>query len=455
MSNALWMTSNTGEIIGAASVDASSSVLTLAEHGLAEQQQVTVASAAGGASVLVEGAPYWVRNASENAFELAPSPGAPVMEFAASGTVNIHHMAAVYTARDLRRFSSALMTPGSGGLTTTTGVRPGNPIATISSFTVTVNPFSGVVQPSGDDWPEDNGPYTFVVPSETALSVSPADSQQRIDSLVLLIEDHENDLGGVTDATVYIKEGTPGSGFPPALAEAEYQLATITVPTAGNPTLSDMTRKNTALGGIEPVSSTSQLPNMGLYEGRYADVANQDMLYRYNGSAWIPVASNAWARGVIADSGILTSSADFGTTEVVVRQASDAQAYFTTFNAEAGRAYLIHAAIEAVDKSDSGGDDDSYYGSKGSVRLKIRGGSGINLNTSTPVLAQVTVPVFDNSSARAGGAHFSAILLASTTGAHICGLSAAVQGSTSTARALRESGSPMNRIIVTDMGAML
>src|SRR5690606_36077674 len=114
MSNALWMTANTGEIIGAASVGASSSVLTLAEHGLSEQQQVTVASVAGGASVLVEGAPYWVRNASENTFELAPSPGAPVMEFAASGTVNIHHMGAVYTARDLRRFSSALMTPGDG-----------------------------------------------------------------------------------------------------------------------------------------------------------------------------------------------------------------------------------------------------------------------------------------------------------------------------------------------------
>lgn len=455
MSNALWMTANTGEIIGAASVGASSSVLTLAEHGLAEQQQVTVASAAGGASVLVEGAPYWVRNASENTFELAPSPGAPVMEFAASGTANIHHMGAVYTARDLRRFSSALMTPGGGGLATTTGVRPGNPIATISSFTVTVNPFSGVVQPSGDDWPEDNGPYTFVVPSETALSVSPADSQQRIDSLVLLVEDHENDLGGVTDATVYIKEGTPGSGFPPAMAEAEYQLATITVPTAGSPTLADMTRKHTALGGIEPVKSTSGFPNLGLYEGRYADVASDDTLYRYSGSAWVPVATNKWARGVVADSGTLTSSADFGATEVLIRQESDAAAYSTTWEAEAGRVYLIHVGVEAIDKSDSGGDDDSYYGSKGSVRLKIRGGGGTIVNTTSGVLAEVVVPVFDNSSLRAGGAHFSAIIKPGTSGPYTCGLFGSTQGTSSTARALRESGSPMNRIIVTDMGAML
>lgn|GEM_PF-5483735 len=113
-SSALWMNAGPGPAIGTAEVSAATDTLTLADHGLVDQEQVMVTEAIDGATALVEGAPYFVRNATDDTLQLAPAPGAPVMEYTADGVCDVHPIPSVYPARKIRQAQGGTLYKGRG-----------------------------------------------------------------------------------------------------------------------------------------------------------------------------------------------------------------------------------------------------------------------------------------------------------------------------------------------------
>ena len=285
-SNFLWSSAGPGELIGSASV-AAGNLLTMAGHSLTNGQQVTVTDLQGGANALEEAAPYWVRGASGDVFQLAPSPGAPPMEFISSGSVDIHELAGVHSARDMRHFSTLLMRPTGHGLAGTSAVRAGSPALSLDGFTLTFHPTVGTIQPTpGVTWTEDNGPYTWILPAETTADIAPADSQERHDLVVIELHDTDVDLSGMRAAEPVVYTGTPGSGFPPAVPDNAIEYAIVTVPPAGTPSLAITAPPAIAAGGIIPTPTGESRPDTGRYPGITTWRQSTSTLDTWNGTSW-------------------------------------------------------------------------------------------------------------------------------------------------------------------------
>lgn len=285
-SNFLWSSAGPGELIGEASV-AAGNLLNMAGHSLTNGQQVTVMNLQGGATALEPAAPYWVRGVASDVFQLAPSPGAPPMEFTSSGSVDIHELDGVHSARDMRHFSSLLMQPANNGLSTLSTVRAGAPTLTLDGFTLTFLPTSGTIQPkSGVTWTEDNGPYTWIIPAETTADIAPADSQERHDLVVVELNDTDVDLSGMRVAEPVVYTGTPGTGFPPAVPDNALEYGIVTVPAVGAPTLAITAPPAIAVGGIIPALAGIGRPPYTQYPGMTVWREDTGVLELWNGSGW-------------------------------------------------------------------------------------------------------------------------------------------------------------------------
>lgn len=262
-----------GTSVGTATIAAATDQFTIAAHGLTNLDEVRVESLTGGAvGTLVEGAPYYVRNAATNSFQLSPSPGAPVMDFASDGGAAVVRSEPVYPAQDLRDVFSALLGRGnvSGGFKARGGVMPNgaeDAHVGVSGTTWSVGDLTAVVAASG-------GPYLVAHDSESS-ALNPADSTNpRIDALDLQVQDDDADGSGFRRGRVVYVQGTPAaSPSAPTQTSNSERLATITVPAGGSPAPSILAgpKFTTARGGIVPVKDSSNRPATGgLYKGLMA-----------------------------------------------------------------------------------------------------------------------------------------------------------------------------------------
>lgn len=229
--------------------------------------------------------------------------------------------APAYAAQELRRIAAMYLCPGvTHRFGARQGVRPhSTPVVTVAGTTWIQHDLSAVVYPGLTSI---SGPYV-VEKIQESDSLNPADgTNDRIDGLDLRIRDDDEDGLTLRDVTVVYVPGTPaGSPVAPAVTANSLRLATILVPSGGSPspTVQTLAPFTVALGGILPVGTAGDLPAAGRYEGMYADQADDDALYRWNGSAWVPVASassfNSYRR--VATTIRTTNTATF-TAETVI-----------------------------------------------------------------------------------------------------------------------------------------
>lgn len=297
MPNAMWMGTGPGASVGTATLTAAGDLVTLTSHGLVDGQIIVCNNLTGGAgsSIVVE-APYWVANATADDFQIRASAGGPVLDIASDGGMDVYQADAAYTHADLRRSSSALMWPADSGVGARSGFRPGvSDRVTVSGSTVTVAPCSGTLQGRAPTWADTDGPYQWHTLS-TELALTSADpSDDRIDTVVVRVEDDAIDGLGRLRATVDIVDGTAGSGSPPSLDDGEEALADITVPGGGGTAVvAERTDNRTvALGGILPVGTESELPAAALYAGMMAYVEAWDAVVVSDGTDWTVLAATA------------------------------------------------------------------------------------------------------------------------------------------------------------------
>lgn len=332
MPDAAWMTTGPAQSpVGTATVTDVGDLLTLTAHNLVDGQAVYTATPTGGASALVTGAPYWVASATANTFQLRPSPGAPVIAFAADGTVSVSTAAAEYSDAELRRLDLPLMWPGSTGAATVSGVRPGNAAATLAGTTVTFGPCSGITSAITAPWSATSGPYRWMLTADNQNLTAADGSQPRIDRLVARIQDTTVDSSGYRQAVGAIKVGTPAAvPVAPTVDAGETSLGTVLVPAGGSPvpTLTLDAPDLTALGGVKPATA---YPTVGLYNGMAVYRTDLRRLFVREDGAWRGEHQEVRAYG---DNAV---NINLSTTEVaILGLALVIPSYWTSYDVEYG-----------------------------------------------------------------------------------------------------------------------
>lgn len=298
--SALWMTSGGQTTVGTAAIASAANELTITGHGLTDGLVVYASTATGGAvDVLIPAAPYYVRNPTVDTFQLAPSPGGPIMDFTSDGGADIARGEALLAADEMRRALGGLLyapRPSADGVgarfARRSGVLPNSTgdSVTISGFTVTVHDLQAVVSTNKTT---QVGSYLVELASEQ-LTVTAADATDpRIDIVILEVLDDAEDSSAQRNPLVRIIDGIPASiPMAPAVPDGALRLATITVPAVlgGDPTLVYDAQETAASGGVVPVATVADLPVAFRREGAYADVADADALMRFNGAVWEVVA---------------------------------------------------------------------------------------------------------------------------------------------------------------------
>ncbi|MDG4796221.1 hypothetical protein [Micromonospora sp. WMMD1082] len=209
--------------------------------------------------------------------------------------INASSGAPSYNAAELRRALGVLVSQAGSNdrFGARSGVHPAGAAAlSLSGFTLTVQHVQAVVYPAASTT---QGPYLVQLPAHTH-TVPAASAQPRKDIVVLRVRDTDEDGSGERDAdTVYVTGTAAPSPVEPSVPAGTFRMGTIDVPATGggNPTLTYNSPFVVATGGILPVRVSGDLPSTGLHEGAYADRWDNDVLYRWNGSAWQAVASNA------------------------------------------------------------------------------------------------------------------------------------------------------------------
>jgi hypothetical protein len=303
MSDALWINAGKGTTVGTATIEADDELLTIAAHGLADGDTVTVDTLTGGAvGVLVADAVYFVRSALTNTFALSLSPAGPLVAFATDGGAAVYRWAPQYHAAELRRGLSGLLQRGdaSGGFAARSGLFPdgslvtGAAVASLAGTTWTVHDITGVVHTGITSA---TGPYLVAHPEESG-SLDPADgTNDRIDALDLQIQDDDEDSSGFRRARVVYVTGTPaGSPVAPAVTANSLRIATVLVGSGGSPApvLTVVVPYTVARGGIVPVRDSADYPAAGgLYHGMalYNIALQQLLIDSTGGGVWSPVAS--------------------------------------------------------------------------------------------------------------------------------------------------------------------
>jgi hypothetical protein len=293
---AAWINTGKTTLVGPATITAGDDKVTVTGHGLAEGDLIEFTSISGGAiGILTEGAEYYVRNPTANDFQVSGAPGGPIMDFALGGAANVMNAAPSYSAADLRRLDAINAHPASTDRWgARTGVRPHSTAAvTVSGTTWTVNPTLAWVYPRVTST---SAPYRVAIEA-TSGSLTAADgSNPRLDALDVYVQDDDEDGSAQRRVPpVVYTAGVPASSpTAPPLASGRLRLATILVPTGGSPAPSVQTHAQFSHGpGILPARNATELPSTGMHESAYVDRWDTDTLYRWDGAALQPVASQA------------------------------------------------------------------------------------------------------------------------------------------------------------------
>lgn len=291
-----WINTGGTTLIGPVTITAGDDRLTLTAHGLAEGDVVEFTGATGGADgLLIEGAEYFVHNPTTNDFQVAGAPGGPIIDFVLGGAADVHTATPSYAAVDLRRLDTLTLHPASSDRWgARTGVRPHSTAAvTLSGTQWTVQETLAVVYPRETST---SAPYRVAIERTTGALTAADGSNPRIDALDVYIQDDDEDASGQRRVPpVLYTAGTPASSpTAPTLAAGRLRLATILVPAGGSPAPSISTQAQFSHGpGILPARTAAELPSSGVHESTYADRWDTDTLYRFDGSIFQPVASQA------------------------------------------------------------------------------------------------------------------------------------------------------------------
>lgn len=292
MVDVLWTNSGKASTaVGTSTIAAATDLLTIAGHGLADGETVTVDTLTGGGSALTADAVYFVRDASTDTFRLTLSLHGPPVDFATDGGADVYRWSPGYDAQELRRSMAVSLFPGvADEFGARPGVRPHSQVPiSVSGTTWTQHDLTAVVDGAG------SGAYRVAKPEESA-SLDPADgTNDRIDALDLQVRDDDEDASGFRRARVVYVPGTPASSpVAQAVTANSLRLGTILVPAGGSPAPSVQTlaQWTVAAGGILPVTGTAQLPTAGRYEGMAAwdQAANQLLVNTDGAGTWTPVA---------------------------------------------------------------------------------------------------------------------------------------------------------------------
>jgi hypothetical protein len=288
---------------------------------------------------------------------------------------------------DARTAVSSLWTPGSSAVNTRAGIRPGgsgDPGAVTAGGTpdnaVRVAPLQAVVPSTRAD-----GSYIVTADASITLDIltaNPADPANARRDLVI-IQQNDNTFGVDANATTLIRvvTGTPsGSPADPTVTGSpDYMvLARITVPAAAttitNAMITDLRPgKQVALGGLLPIASATERNAMTAYigqhiwridrswaevhigagawrvqgipvvatfaelatyittpyPGQHAWVTGEQLLYRYNGSAWTAPGSFSSATVATSQATAVTSYTDLTTAGPAVTVVTGATALVT------------------------------------------------------------------------------------------------------------------------------
>lgn len=306
--------------VGTATIEADDELFTIVGHGLGVGDTVVVDTLTGGAAgVLDEGQVYWVVDVTTDTFAVSQHRNGAPVAFSTDGGADVYRFAPQFSAVELRRLDSGLLTNDSGDrFGAREGIHPGtDPAISVSGTTWTVENVAGVVYPALSST---SGPYRFAHPSESG-SLDPADgTNDRIDALDLQIQDDDEDASGQRRARVVYTAGTPAaSPSAPAQAGNSLRLGTILVPSGGTPSPSVSTDAQApftvAAGGVIPVRDDTEGPSSGQYEGMVRYNRDTDSLEVWDGSAWTPIARAAgwtYIGGRVSTSG---SSVDVDITD--------------------------------------------------------------------------------------------------------------------------------------------
>lgn len=293
--SALWMNIGpTSTSLGTATI-ATDGTITLTAHGLADGDAVAFDTLTGGADgVIAENEAYYVRNKTDDTFQVSGSRGGVIVTFTSAGGAAVYSANPGYPAETLRQINSHLMFHGSTNrLGARQGVRPGagDPIS-VSGTTWKVETHTGTVEPAETST---QGPYDYVCLEETGTLTAADASNGRLDALDLLIEDDDADATGFRRARVVYTAGT-ASGTPtaPTALNNALRLGTILVPASGgdDPSVDDLALWTVASGGVLPVRDDDELPTTGLYTGMTAYNLDTEALIVYDGMDWVPIASS-------------------------------------------------------------------------------------------------------------------------------------------------------------------
>lgn len=296
-----------------ATVTASTDRITAAAHGLSDGDLVVFADIVT-VTALVEGAKYYVRNATTDDFQVSATRGGAVLALDADGTVDVYSAVPSYTGQDMRRIQSGLLQRGdaSGGFAARPGVFPNASTTghvSVSGTTWTVQPRTVVVNHATA------GPYLVAFAGDSG-SLDPADgTNPRIDGLDLQVRDDDEDASGFRDSRIVYVPGTPASSpVAPAVTTSSERLATILVPAGGTPDPSINTgpRFTVARGGVVPVADSTAYPGSG---GRYEGLllwnsATDQLVVNMNAGATWQVLSTAGGQSFLGQQ-IFTTSDTF------------------------------------------------------------------------------------------------------------------------------------------------
>jgi hypothetical protein len=285
----LWTNAGAQTLVDTATIAAATDELTAVGHGLSDLTEVRVQALTGGGAILVEGAPYFVRNSTVDTFQVSASPGGVVMDFTADGGADVYLPVPLYPAKGLRQAFSGLLGRGdvTGGFSARPGVFPqagANDHVTVTATQWTVIDLVAVVGHAA-------GPYPVAHEAETGNLVPADGTNPRIDALDLQVQDDDEDASTEKRGRVVYVTGTPaGSPSAPTLTLNSERLAAILVPAGGSPAPSIQTgpRFTATRGGIIPVRNSSSYPAAG---GRYPGLTIYNMdtgaVEIFDGSGWV------------------------------------------------------------------------------------------------------------------------------------------------------------------------
>jgi len=179
----------------------------------------------------------------------------------------------------------------------------GGGVVTVNEGTmqVSVSPFSAMVLGGATDT---QGSYPFVSDDTVTLTLADGDAtQDRTDTIAIVIADDSADGAGSTSAALTVVQGTPGGGVPDLPASA-LPLRDVTVPATISAGTGGLTSSNLGSDrrtylplGITPVSGTTERDGLTPAPGTAVYRADADQVEVWNGTAWgvyAPVSDSGW-----------------------------------------------------------------------------------------------------------------------------------------------------------------